>query len=458
MLIPVSRDTYRRAAAVGLILVLLGGGPLAGTVNASQNNPSVPGEAPPAPPVGELVARALANAPSIAARRARLEAAQAALESADVLPDPSVEFEFRDGGFPRLTLGSDVMSMVGATVRQPILTPGRRSARRAEAVAEVDQRHAETDATACDLTAAVRLRYGRLYAIDRERAIVRDAEEMARLLAETASARYSAGESDQTTVLRAQLERTRLGERAVDLDTERLVVVATLNRLLDQPPATPLGEVRELPEALPLPGAFTALPDLAASVAPDVSVRKAEVAAASMRVDLARQELRPSYTLGGAFYWQGGTDRIAAVSVGVEWPLRKNQKQRPAIAASERELEAARYDLQDTAAQTRADATRLIAEIRRAEEQIVRYRQGLLPQSSAALDSARASYLGGRGDFASVLDEFRRWTEIHIELAQREASRFAAWGQLDVLVNPAQHGDWSHPREQGTDARKEPRS
>ena len=48
---------------------------------------------PPAPRVEDLVAEAMANAPSIAARRARLAAAQAALPAADVLPDPMVEFE-----------------------------------------------------------------------------------------------------------------------------------------------------------------------------------------------------------------------------------------------------------------------------------------------------------------------------------------------------------------------------
>ncbi len=84
---------------------------------------------------------------------------------------------------------------------------------------------------------------------------------------------------------------------------------------------------------------------------------------------------------------------------------------------------------------------------------------GLLPQSSAALDASRASYLGGRGEFASVLDEFRRWTEIRVELARREASRFIAIGQLDILVNPMEHGAWGHdPAKKDSGSGKEPRS
>ena len=111
--------------------------------------------------------------------------------------------------------------MAGASVRQPLVTKGRRDARRAIAAAEVGLRHAETDAVACDLTAAVRQQYSRLYAVDQERAILRDADEWRGCSPTTATSRYASGASDQATVLRAQLERTRSRERAADLEADR---------------------------------------------------------------------------------------------------------------------------------------------------------------------------------------------------------------------------------------------
>jgi outer membrane protein TolC len=448
----------RPGAAGSAIVVLLAFGPLA----AAGEPPRRPGARLPggevAPPVQELVARALANAPSIAARRERLAAAQAAAKAADVLPDPMLEFEVRDAGFPKWTLGEDPMSMIGATIRQPLVGKGRKASRMAAATAEIDIRHAETDAAACDLTIAVRTVYGRLYVVDRERAILADSEEMARLLVETATARYASGSSDQAVVLRAQLERTRLSERVVDLDAERATLVVAMNRLLNEAPDTPLGEVRELPELGALAGPPAAQAAAAANLAPDVSLRKAEVTAATRRVEMRREDFGPNWTVGGSFFWQGGVARVVSFTVGVDWPWRKDRNQGALLAASESELRATRLDLADTAAGMRAEAARLAVEIRRAEDQIVRYRSGLLPQSSAALDAARASYLGGRGDFASVLDEFRRWTEIRVELVRREASRFAARAQLDVLVNPADHGDWSHGVPRQSTPSKEPRS
>jgi outer membrane protein TolC len=446
------------AAAGSAFVVLAGAGLPVSAQEPSRDSGRRPAAGQAAPPVDELVARALANAPSIAARRERLAAAESAAKAADALADPMLEFEIKDAGFPKWTLGEDPMSMIGATFRQPLLTKGRKSARIAAATAEIDIRHAQTDAAACELTLAVRTVYGRLFVVDRERAILRDSEEMARLLAETATARYASGSSDQTAVLRAQLERTRLSELAVDLDAERATLVVAMNRLLNQDPDTPLGEVGELPESGPLAGAPGGQADLAASLAPEVSVRKAEVAAATRRIEVMREDLRPNWTVGGSFFWQGGVDRVVSFTVGVDWPWRKDRKQAPLLAASESELRAARLDLEDTAAGMRAEAARLAVEIRRAEDQIVRYRSGLLPQSSAALDAARASYLGGRGDFASVLDEFRRWTEIRVQLVRREASRFAARAQLDVLVNPADHGDWGHGVTKKSTPSKEPRS
>ncbi len=435
MLLPRLAPASRLATAGCVLIALFVGGPSV----AADELPRASGSRPPgveaAPPVEEMVARALANAPSIAARRARVAAAQAAAKAADVLPDPMLEFEVKDAGFPKWTLGDDPMSMIGATIRQPLVSKGRKTSRVASAAAEIEVRQSEASAVAAELAAAVQTEYGRLYAVDRERAILRDSDELARLFAETAMARYASGAADQAVVLRAQLERTRLAERAADLEADRRTLVVAINRLLNQPPATPLGEVRNLPEPQSRAAEPAGLAETAATHAPSVSARKADVLAATRRVDMLKEELRPNWTVGGSFFWQGGVNRVVSVTVGVDFPWRKERNQQPLIAASERELEAARFDLADTAAAMQAEAARLAIEIARAEDQIDRYRSGLLPQSSAALDAARASYLGGRGDFASVLDEFRRWTEIRVELARREASRFAARAQLDSLVN-----------------------
>jgi len=392
-----------------------------------------------APPVETLVARALERAPSLAALRARLAASEASVPAAGALPNPMVEFEYRAGGFPRYTIGSDPGSMLGAMVRQDLLSKGRREARRASAAAGVNLGRAELDARRVELATAVRERYSRLYAIDREAETLDDAAQLLRLLEAPPSARYAAGEADQASVLRAQLEQSRLGERRADLAADRLAVAAELNRLLDDSPDTAIGHVRTLPSgserAFAHPRSDTAA--AAGEQAPQLAVTRAEEALAGTRVTEARQELRRAWSVGGGLYWMGGIDRAAVFNVGIELPFRKDRLQRPLIAAAERELEAAQAAVADVTAEVRAEIRRLEVVQRNASAQIGRYQGAIMPQSSAALDATRSSYLAGRGDFVAVLDEFRRWVEVRVDLARRETDRYLALVQLAALTGDA---------------------
>lgn len=404
---------------------------------ATQNAPSQPGGASgaPAASVDVLVERALSRAPSLAARRERIQAAQLAVRAADALPDPMIEFEYQSFNFPRYTIGSDPGSMAGASVRQDLLSGGRRTTRRAVAQAETAQRAAEQRVVAADLGTEVRVQYARLYAIDRERDTLTDAVELVRMLEATASARYAAGASDQATVLRAQLEQTRLGQRLADLATERIGVQAALNRLTNDPPDTAIGRVTALPPPA-LPGAADTLGQRVAAQAPAISLRQSELDLANRQVDAARAELKPAWSVGAGFFWQGAFDRMVNLSVGVELPFWKKRKQLPLIASAESERRAAQLELESAAVEVRAQATSLLAEYQNALSQIERYEGALLPQNSAALDATRASYLGGRGDFISVLDEFRRWIDLRTELAARQADRYSAQARLAALLDP----------------------
>ena len=101
----------------------------------------------------------------------------------------------------------------------------------------------------------------------------------------------------------------------------------------------------------------------------------------------------------------------------------------------------AEAELRDAVATARAEAARLASERERADRQVLRYREAIVPQTSAAVDAARASYLAGRGDFSTVIEDFELWLEARVELARRESDRFAAWAQLEALVGPAPLGE-----------------
>lgn len=119
---------------------------------------------------------------------------------------------------------------------------------------------------------------------------------------------------------------------------------------------------------------------------------------------------------------------------GVELPIWRRQKQLPMLRAAEQELEAARREQADVEAMVRAEASSQLAAWQNADEQANLYRQGILPQTSAALAAARAAYLTGRGDFSTVIEDFNLWLEARVALARREADRFIASVAFDRLA------------------------
>lgn len=384
-----------------------------------------------APPVEELVREALFRSPALAAARARIAAAQAMERPAAALADPMVEAMLQNADFPRYTVGEEDMSMAGFEVRQAIPYPGKRPARREAARAETALRESEAAALSRRIEAEVRILYARLYAVDREAETLAAARELLELISATAQARYAAGEAEQEALLKAQLEITRLEGARDDLELERHDLVAEVNRWLDFPGETHIGTVLSLPAVEP-PG--TALEELAVARSAEVATARAAVALAERRLAAARLDVKPDFAPAAGLASRGSLGAVLTLRFGVEVPLWKSGKQLSQVRAAEAELLAAQREVDDAAAMARAEAAHKEAEWIRAERQVLRYREGILPQTSAVFDAARTSYLAGRGDFSTVIEDFALWLEARAELARLEADRYIAWANIAQLT------------------------
>jgi outer membrane protein TolC len=297
--------------------------------------------------------------------------------------------------------------------------------------AETAQRAAELAAFERRVAVEIRRAYGRLYTADRERQSLESARELVKMLSATAASRYAAGETEQEALIKAQIEVSRLGEQLDDLAAERAAMVAEINRWLDRPGDATLGEVRELP-AVEMPS--EPWETLAVDFSPEVLMGKAAELAAERRLRAAQLDLRPNLSAAAGLGTRGSMDPVVTLRFGVELPLWRKQRQEPLIRAAAEELRMAQRESDDAAGMARAEAARFIAAWHNAETQIQRFREAIVPQTSAALDAARASYLNGRGDFSTVIEDFELWLEARVQLARREADRFTAWAELERLT------------------------
>jgi outer membrane protein TolC len=386
-----------------------------------------------APPVDTLIQLAFARSPSVAALRARLDAAQQMARTPG-LPNPVVEVMTQDAGFPKWTVGDMEMSMVQVGVTQSFPPLGRIGAQRAAGRAEADVRGAELEAIQRQVASQVRAFYGRLYALDRERDALEAGSALLQSLARAAMDRYSASRTEQEAVLKAQLSSSRLNERRNDLEAERSATVAGLNQLLDRQGDEPLGRVESLPEVQAPDSGWTAL---AISGSADVQARRAAVDAAARRVQVARSGYWPEIMAGGNIGLRGKLDPVVGFRVGVTLPLWETSRTRFEVRAAEAELQMAREEQRETEAMFRSTAARLSADWRRSAEQIRLYREALIPQSQAALNAAQSSFLADRVDFSTVIEDFQMWLDARAQLASREAERFTTWAELQSLISHA---------------------
>jgi outer membrane protein TolC len=384
-----------------------------------------------APPPEQLVALALQRAPSLAALAARVQEARELVRPAGALPDPMVELMIQDVGFPTWTVGDEDMSMIGPQITQDIPFPGKRGARRRAAQAEVSVKAGELELLRREVARDIRRLCARLYALDQGQQALASGRELLELLAAAVRERYSAGAAEQEAAIKAQLAVSRLDERLDDVAAERAALVASVNRYLDQQGDAPLGRMATLPGAIVPPTPWEAV---VTENSPEVAVRRAEVQAAERRLRVARLELKPDFLAGAGVGFRGGMDPAVTLRLGMDLPLWSAQRQMPMIRAAEQDLGASRQGLRDAVAVARAEAARLEAEWRRADLQVMRYEQAIVPQSNLALDAARSSYLVGRGDFSTVIEDFDLWLEARTGLAQREAERFATWAELQTVI------------------------
>lgn len=379
----------------------------------------------------DLARQVLAANPSLVALGHRLEAAQEEANAADASPGPMTELMLQNVGLDQLTVGDVDMSMLGVEIRQVLPGSHKLAARRDAAQAGTALVTAEATQLRRALLLEIRTAWAQLYALDAERRLLAATGELIELVGQVAATRLATGDDDLTAAVRARLEQARLVEREIDVDAARTLLVARLERLLDDPAGLTIAPIATLPPVDFPPDGWQAE---AIRESASVAAARAAIEASERRLDSSRQELRPEYTVGGGLGYRGSLDPIVTARFGVSWPAWSSETLRPRVRAAERDLDAARADLKAAELETRAAAARADALRRQAEAQIVRVREGSLPLASAALNAARAAYSAGRGDFSSVVEEIDEWLEVQVLLARREADRYAAWAAVRELV------------------------
>ena len=404
----------------------------------------------------DLLAEAAAANPTLQA--ARLEAAARAAVGAQVgvLPDPTVSVT----AFPY-----PLVTALGAQrsqwrVEQRIPWPGTLALRERAADHSARAAEYEAEALALDLALQVKQAYHDLYRVQQIEALVRTFEARLDAFTEAAVVRYEVGRGPQGAALQVSLEEARLSERLLAIAARRTSALQSLARLTGRPGLL-VDTVALVPP--PLPRVDAALAEAALRSRPEVRTLEAAAEHAATEVALAEKAFYPDFGVGLTYFdvadrgtppTADGTDAVA-VMLSAKIPLQRGRLNARLEEARLRAAQvAARQDALETAIQT--EIADLATTARREAETLELFRERLLPQAQATVESVLAAYTTGEADYAALLDAERTRFQLQLGLEDALHRYLGLTARLERALGVAtlaERADAPAPAPRSTDAR-----
>ena len=409
----------------------------------SQSAPAPDTEAAPPLSLAKLVQEATERNPEILAARRAVEAKRARIPQAGAWADPTVSLSYAGNVVPPFTvMQGDPSSYRQVMAEQTVPYPGKTRLRTEIASREASAEELAYEAVTRRVAAEVKLAYFDLAFVDRSLASLQKDHEALEGFEKVTEIRYSVGKAAQQDVLRAQLEITRLSQRATLLTQQRRTLEAQINSLRNVPIDSPVGAPAAVqPSAM----VYTQnqLQDAAQANYPVLKQRQATVDQNRLSVDLARKEVRPDFSVGYTYMQRDGLPDMYGIVLSTSLPLFRHRKQDMAIAEAAANLESARQMQADELTVLRYQVQQDFLEVQATEQLLKLYSQGIAPQSSLTLESSITSYETGGVDFLNVLSNLQAVIDSELDYHLQVANHEKALARLEEVtgLNLTQQGE-----------------
>ena len=375
-----------------------------------------------------LIEEMAARSPEIKAARARWEAAKAVVPQVQTLPDPKLQF-----GYQRMPM-TDPLQGAMYGFGQEVPFPGKLKLKGEVAQREAERIEQEYLATQLRLVAALKQIYFDLHFVHKSIDIVEKNKTLLMQFEKTAKARYSVGQAAQQDIFRAQLEISRVLDRLAVLDQQKESLHAAINRLLNRPPAGPLGTPEEIQTTI-MTVPLQELNRRAEAFSPALLATAKSVDRSEQTVALAKRQYYPDFDVNALGL---RNDRINdngyQVMLGVKIPLFYETKQRQGVNEALAGLAGAREDLTATRQDLLFQAKDGFVQAQRAERLITILRDAIIPQATLALQAAQAGYGVGKVDFLTLLNSLLTLQESQLELHGEMVSHEKALARLEAVT------------------------
>ncbi|MGE0158676.1 MAG: TolC family protein [Gemmatimonadales bacterium] len=383
--------------------------------------------------LAEVLALTEAGNPMLLGVRSAAAAAAAREPEASTLPDPSLRIGIMDFGLPSFATDMQTSMVPSIQLMQMVPFPGKLGLMGEVAAYTRRIAESEADETWWTVRQEVASLFYDLYATDRSLEVMRETLGLLRDFREVADAMYVSGMGRQADVLRADVEVARMDAEIRRMEAMRASDAAMLNALLDRPANTnvPSPVLGELPMEVPARDTLLAW---ARESRPRVAASRLAVERARTELSLARREIWPDLTIGLGYGQRNvgmGTERMGSAMVEFSLPVHAGRRQYAMRAEAEAMEGMARSDLAAAEASVDARIGALLADLERARALATLYRDEVIPQAHATVESALSSYRVGRVDFMTLVDAQMTLNQYEGELYRLRADHGKAVASLE---------------------------
>ena len=357
--------------------------------------------------LSDLVDEALKKNPDIRASQSRIEAAKYRIPQSKSLPDPMFMFGYQNEGFDRYTYGemSGAQWMFSASQMFPF--PGKRSLKGEMAARDMESLEAMHDLLKLRTAARVKELYFDLFLAYRNIDLLQDRRALFVRIEDLTLARYAAGKAMQQEVLMAQTEKYMLLEKEEMFKQKIRSLEAMLHSAIGREKGPPLGRPVDPVYQPFLLDADEAL-RMALSHSPEIKARNKMIEAADAKVQMARREYFPDFTVNASYYNRAGDFKdMWSATTTINIPLYYKTKQEPAVLEAKASLNQAKQELEAVKLMVSAAVQDNYSMIRSSDKLMDLYKTGLIPKNTQDVELALSGYATGRTEAIVVISRLK---------------------------------------------------
>lgn len=380
-----------------------------------------------------LIEEAKKNDPAIHVAESAARAATFAAPQMSTLPDPQFTLQQFSVGSPRPFAGytNSDFAYIGLGASQQFPYPGKLKLRGAVADRDADAVKAHVEVVLQDEIETLKTTYFHLAYLQQSLGILQQNAALLQQIEQQAEAHYSTGQGNQRDVLKAQLERTKI-LREISMHhqlvgEDQAVLKRILRRSQDSSDIIP-----EPLSATFLRYTASELLDKVRGQNPNVQEDTAMIQRSQTAVDLAQKEFRPDFEVS---YMYENTDRkfrdYYMLSFSVNFPRRRPRQ--AALAQAQVNVERAQQEQDAQVQAVLAEVQKQYVTIKVSEEQLLIYRDGLIPQAQATIQAGLTAYESSRTDFESLFSSYMDVLNLNLEYQQTLLDHETALAHIERL-------------------------